>query len=112
MGPGDYRMHLTFDTTYKKKPGKPTIIVPRPDPDPKTWVNGDPTDIFNWAGEIWEATAKGTFSARYDDGSFSVTGTMDSAVTSPVLPYQGTTEGHMGHERNGVFLRSEVEDRR
>lgn len=109
MGPGNERMHLTFDSKYTKQPGKPTRIVPRPDPDPKTF-NGDPTGIFNWAGVIWEATAKGTFSARYDDGSFSVTGTMDSAVASPLLPWQGTAQGHMGHERNGIFLRTKSED--
>jgi hypothetical protein len=52
---------------------------------------------YKWAGTIWTATAHGTFSARYDDGSFSVTGTMDSALA------QEGTPGHMGHERNGVF---------
>jgi hypothetical protein len=111
MGPGDVPTHLTFDTIYRKKPGRPSIIVPsslQP-----AGFNGDPTGIFDWAGEIWEATAKGSFTASYDDGTFWVKGTMDSTVTSPKLPWQGHAKGHMGHQRNGVFAhRSGREDRR
>jgi hypothetical protein len=111
MGPGDYKMHLRFDTTYTMLPGKPTKIVPRPDPvwDPS---QGDPKDVFNWAGEIGEATASGTFSAHYDPetgSTFSVTGWMDSDHAIEYAPGQ---KGHMGHERNGIFLRSEGEERR
>jgi hypothetical protein len=94
MGPGNEAMHLTFETTYQMKPGKPTIVVP---------LSNDPTSAYNWAGTIWEATAKGTFSASYDDGTFSVTGTMDSVVATEGTP------GHMGHERNGIFVRSKAE---
>ena len=98
MGPGNERMHLNFDTTYRRLPGAPTIVVP---------LSDDPMSAYNWAGTIWTATAKGTFSARYDDGTFSVKGTMDSASASPLLPWQGLSQGHMGHERNGVFLHRE-----
>jgi hypothetical protein len=94
VGPGNVRTHLTFETTYTKH-GNPTILLPRPDPPGP--FNGDPTNIFNWAGEMWDASARGTFFARYDDGSFSVRGTMDSAVA-----VEGA-QGHMGDERNGVF---------
>lgn len=87
FGPGNVPMHLSFDTTYVKS-GAPTIIVPR---------TNDPLSPFNWAGEMWNATAKGSFSASYDDKSWSVTGTMDSALMVEGAP------GHMGHERNGAF---------
>jgi hypothetical protein len=87
FGPGNVATHLSFNTTYVKS-GAPTHVVP---------LTHDPLSPFNWAGEIWNATAKGTFSARYDDGSFSVTGTMDSALMVEGSP------GHMGNERNGVF---------
>jgi hypothetical protein len=97
MGPGSVATHLTFDTTYKMLPGKPTFVVP---------LSNDPTSPYNWAGTIWEATAKGTFSASYDDGTFSVTGTMDSALATEITP------GHMGLERNGIFVRSKAEDPR
>jgi hypothetical protein len=93
LGPGNVPAHLTFETTYVRDPGRPTIIVP---------LTNDPTSPFNWAGEMWNATAKGTFSIRYDDGTFSVTGTMDSAVA--VESTLGGAVGHLGHERNGVFV--------
>lgn len=100
MGPGNVPMHLSFDTTYRRLPGKPTKVVP---------LSSDPTTGYDWAGTIWSATAKGKFSASSDDGTFSVSGTMDSAAASPLLPWQGLSTGHMGHERNGAFLRSEGE---
>ena len=91
FGPGNEAMHITFETTYQRQPGSPVIVSPQ---------TNDPTSPNNWAGTIWLATAHGTFSAQYDDGTFSVTGTMDSA-----LSVEGTPGhlGHMGHERNGVF---------
>lgn len=91
MGPGNVAMHMSFETTYRMLPGKPTIVVP---------LTSDPMSPYNWAGTIWQATAKGTFSASYDDGTFSVRGTMDSAVATEITP------GHMGHERNGIFART------
>ena len=81
-------MHITFDTTYQQQPGPPHIVVP---------LTNDPLSPFNWAGTIFTAAAHGTFSAQYDDGTFSVTGTIDSALAIERRP------GHMGHERNGVF---------
>lgn len=88
MGPGTEATHLTLDTVYQARPGRPTRIVP---------LTSDPLSPNNWAGTIWDATAKGTFSVTYDDGTFSVTGTMDSALATEGTP------GHMGFERNGVF---------
>ena len=92
LGPGNVAMHLTFDTTYSTT-GKPTVRVP---------LSSDPLSPFNWAGKMWEATAKGKFSASSDDGSFSVTGKMDSALATEGAP------GHMGYEQNGVFVGSEA----
>jgi hypothetical protein len=95
LGPGNVKMHLTFHIDYTRDAGKPTFVEP---------TSTDPLSPFNWAGVMWNAKAKGTFSAAYDDGSFSVRGTTDSASTQPtigiVLPF-----GHMGFEANGVFTR-------
>ena len=101
FGPGNVPVHLTFETTYTKVPGSPAIIVP---------LTHDPLSPFNWAGEMWNATAKGTFSIRYVDGTFSVAGSMDSAMAAEAI--QGGARGHMGHERNGVFARPETEEPR
>ena len=92
VGPGNVAMHLTFDTTYSTT-GKPTVRVP---------LSSDPLSPFNWAGKMWEATAKGKFSASSDDGSFSVTGKMDSAHATEGAP------GHMGYEQNGIFVGSKA----
>jgi hypothetical protein len=46
------------------------------------------------------ATAKGSFSFRYDDGSLSVKGITDSALPTHQLEQYGT----MGLERNGFFV--------
>jgi hypothetical protein len=93
LGPGNVKMYLTFHIDYTRDPGPPTLIRP---------TSTDPMSPFNWAGVMWNAKAKGTFSASYDDGSFSVSGTTDSASTQPTfgitLPF-----GHMGFEANGVF---------
>ena len=88
MGPGNQAAHLTLHTTYRQQPGRPTIITPLTD---------DPLSPNNWAGTIFTADARGTFSVRYDDGTFSVTGTIDSTLATEGTP------GHTGHERNGVF---------
>lgn len=100
FGPGNEATHLTLETTYQKKPGKPTRVVP---------LTNDPTSPYNWAGTIWEATAKATFSATYEDGTFSVKGTMDSALATEGTPGK---LGHMGRERNGVFIRAAHRDER
>ncbi len=93
LGPGSVKMHLTFHIDYTRDPGKPTWIKP---------TSTDPLSAFNWAGVMWNAKATGTFSAAYDDGKFSVSGTTDSASTQHtvgiVLPF-----GHMGVEANGRF---------
>jgi hypothetical protein len=89
LGPGNVPMHLDLETTYTRTPGMPTIIAPQ---------TLDPMSPFNWAGVVWEGSAKSTFTARNDDGSWSVSGTMDFAHS------QEGTIGHIIHERNGVFL--------
>ncbi len=94
LGPGNVPMHLDLDATYTRVPGRPTIITPQ---------STDPTSPFNWAGVVWEGAAASTFSARNDDGSWSVKGTMDYAHS-----IEGTT-GHIMHERNGAFLGSSDE---
>lgn len=94
FGPGNVRTHLTLETTYRRGRGAPTIIAP---------TSSDPLSPFNWAGTIWEGTAKGAFFARYADGSRWFKGTLDSALAS----LEGGRPGHIGHERNGVFLHGE-----
>jgi hypothetical protein len=91
FGPGNVPTHVTFNTTYQRQPRSPVIVSPQ---------TNDPTNPNNWAGTIWPATARGTFTAQYDDGTFSVTGTMDSALSTEGTPGH---LGHMGHERNGIF---------
>ena len=92
LGPGNVKMHLDLETTYTRKPGVPTIVTPQ---------TTDPLSAFNWAGVVWEGSASSRFTARTDDGTWSVTGTMDYAHST-----EGTT-GHIMHERNGAFV-SEV----
>jgi hypothetical protein len=81
---------VSFDVTYTKS-GKPRRIQPG---------SSDPLSPLNWAGKMWDATNSGTFSLSYDDGTFSASGTFDSAGNF----------GEMGTERNGIFLKhSEVD---
>jgi hypothetical protein len=77
-------MHVSFDITYSKS-GKARRIRP---------ASEDPLSPLNWAGEMWDATNSGTFTATYDDNSFSVTGSFNSSGNF----------GEMGTERNGVFV--------
>ena len=93
------KTHLNLQTTYTREPGKPTVITPQ---------TTDPLSPFNWAGKVWSGSASTTFSASYDDGSWSVTGTAEWA---PSLPIEGTTTGHIIHERNGVFALKRDHDR-
>lgn len=88
LGPGNVPMHLSLESTYTRKPGRPIIFTPQ---------STDPTDPLNWAGIVWEGSASTSFSATNDDGSWSVHGTADYANS-----VEGTT-GHIIHERNGVF---------
>ena len=90
-GPGNVPVHLSFQITYSRT-GLPRIIFPQ---------TNDPLSPFNWAGTVWDATATGSFSFRYDDGSYSAQGTTDSALPTHQLEQYGT----MGHERNGLFVR-------
>ena len=90
LGPGNVPVHLSFQITYSRT-GRPRIIFPQ---------TNDPLSPFNWAGTVWDATATGSFSFRYDDGSYSAQGTTDSALPTHELEQYGT----MGHERSGLFV--------
>lgn len=79
--------HVSFDITYTKA-GKARKIRPTSD---------DPLSPLNWAGEMWDATNFGTFTATYDDHSFSVTGSFNSSGNF----------GEMGTESNGVFVKED-----
>lgn len=95
LGPGNVPVHLSFQITYSRT-GSPRKIFAQTD---------DPLSPFNWEGTVWDATAKGSFSFRYDDGSYSAQGTTDSIhfpthELGTTLPLYGT----MGKERNGSFV--------
>jgi hypothetical protein len=79
---------VSFDITYTKS-GKPRQVQP---------TSTDPLSPFTWAGEMSMATNSGTFSVRYQDGSFSATGSFSSSGNF----------GEMGTERNGSFVRDEM----
>jgi hypothetical protein len=81
---------VSFDVTYTKG-GMPRRIRP---------ASHDPLSPLNWAGKMWEATNSGTFSLTYKDGTFSASGSFDSAGNF----------GEMGTERNGLFANHEGED--
>ena len=85
---------VSFDITYTKTGNRRTI---RPGSD-------DPLSPLNWAGKMWDARNHGTFSVRYNNNSFSESGTFDSVSSS------GVNFGEMGTERNGVFVSREEED--
>ena len=89
LGPGNVPVHLSFQITYSRTQ-QPRIIFPQ---------TNDPLSPFNWAGTVWDATAKGSFSFRYDDGSYSAQGITDFALPTHQLEQYGT----MGNERNGFF---------
>ena len=99
LGPGDVKVHLNLESLYQRKPGVPVHITPQ---------STDPLSPFNWAGMLWEGSVSSSFSASYDDGSWSVKGT---AQWAPSLPVEGMTVGHIIHERNGVFARSRDDGR-
>jgi len=81
---------VSFDITFTKS-GAPRHVRP---------ASEDPIGAFSWAGEMWTATNSGTFSVRYDDRSFSASGSFSS----------GSNFGEMGTERNGSFVRREDPD--
>ena len=91
LGPGNVPVHLSFQITYSRMTQRPRIISPQ---------TNDPLSPFNWTGTVSDATAKGSFSFRYDDGSYSAQGFTDSALPTHQLEQYGT----MGHERNGIFV--------
>ncbi len=96
LGSGNVPAHLSFQITFSKT-GAPRKIFPRSDTDLLPH-EGNP---FNWAGTVWDGTATGSFSFRYDDGSYSGQGTSDSTLPTHELTQYGT----IGRERNGFFAR-------
>ena len=81
---------VSFDITYKKT-GAPRHVHA---------TSADPLSPFNWGGEMWMATNSGIFSLTYTDGTFSAQGSFDSAGNF----------GEIGTERNGAFVREELEE--
>ena len=79
---------VSFDITYTKT-GRPRQVQP---------TSADPISPFTWAGEMWMATNAGTFSVRYQDGSFSAAGRFSSSGNF----------GEMGTERNGSFAQEDM----
>ena len=84
---------VSFDITYTKG-GNPRTISPGSD---------DPLSPLNWAGKMSDATNHGTFSVRYNNNTFSESGSFDSVSSS------GVNFGEMGKERNGFFVKHELE---
>jgi hypothetical protein len=79
---------LAFDITYSKS-GATRQVEP---------TSADPLSPFNWEGLMTDATNSGTFSVAYNDGTFSVQGSFDSAGNF----------GEIGFERNGAFVVDEL----
>ena len=79
---------VSFDITFTKS-GTPRLVQP---------TSTDPLSPFAWAGQMSMATNSGTFSVRYQDGSFSAAGSFSSSGLF----------GEMGTERNGSFVRDEL----
>src|SRR5262249_12572773 len=84
---------LSLNMTFKKT-GTPRIVRP---------TSSDPISPFSWAGEMSDATYKGTFSVAYNDGKFSAHGNFGSTASDQIF-------AEMGTERNGSFVRREDQD--
>jgi len=81
---GNVPSMVSFTQTYTRT-GSPRQVKP---------TSTAPVSPFNWAGEIWMATASVAFSVAHTDGSFSAQGTGQS----------NGQFGEVGFERNGLFL--------
>jgi hypothetical protein len=92
-GPGTVPATVSFDVTYTKT-GSPRRVRP---------ASEDSLSPFAWKGKMWRATNSGTFSAAYNDGSFSAKGSFASDVTNP----DTSGFGQIGRERNGSFVKDE-----
>jgi hypothetical protein len=79
--------------TFKKN-GVPRIVRP---------TSASPISPHSWAGEMSDATYKGTFSVAYNDGKFSAHGDFGSMASEQIF-------AEMGRERNGSFVRHEDQD--
>jgi hypothetical protein len=83
-GTGHAPVTLSFTITYTKS-GAPREVEP---------TSHDPLSPFNWEGKVSNATNAGSFTATYNDGSFSAQGTFSSAGFF----------GQIGTEKNGSFV--------
>jgi hypothetical protein len=90
LGPGNVPSSVSFEITYKRL-GAPRQVRP---------ISSDPLSPFNWAGQMWMATASGNFSVSYQNGGFSAHGNISSTGMF----------AEMGTERNGFFVETEDED--
>lgn len=88
LGQAGVQATVSFHATYTKTAGTRRHVRP---------TSADPLSPFSWAGEMWDATNSGGFSAAYNDGSFSAHGTFSSSGNF----------GEMGTERNGSFVMRE-----
>ena len=84
---------LSLNMTFNKN-GKPRIVRP---------TSASPISPHSWAGEMADATYKGTFSVAYDDRKFSAHGDFGSTASEQIF-------AEMGTERNGSFVRREDQD--
>src|SRR5262249_7385667 len=71
---------VSFDITYTKS-GTPRQVQP---------TSTDPLSPFAWAGQMSMATNSGTFSVRYQDGSFAAAGSFSSAGNFGEMGQSGT----------------------
>ena len=95
LGNADIPTRLSFHIEYTRDSGPPHWVRPA----------GGAYGPNQWSGAMWNAKAKGRFSAAYVDGSGAWSGTIDSegapdqtVLNGIVLPF-----GHMGFEANGRF---------
>ena len=84
---------LSLNMTFEKS-GQPRHVRP---------TSKDPLSPFTWAGEMSDATYKGTFTLAYNDGKFSAHGDFGSSASEQIF-------AEMGTERNGSFVRREDQD--
>ena len=83
-GTGHAPATVSFTITYTKS-GAPREVEP---------ASNDPLSPFTWQGHVSNATNAGSFTASYNDGSFSAQGTFSSSGFF----------GQIGTEKNGSFV--------
>ena len=93
LGSTGHPATLTLNMTFQKH-GRPRIVRA---------TSASPISPHSWAGEMSDATYKGTFTLAYNDGKFSATGDFGSTASEQIF-------AEMGKERNGSFVRREDQD--